>query len=508
MMAAQSHGQGISLAWLLDGLHGATRLPEIEVTGLATDSRAVQPGELFLAVQGLQVHGLSHVKQALQRGAVAVVWEAVQDPLLIRTAEALSVPVVAVAGLGHKLGIIADRYFGHPSADMHVIGVTGTDGKTSVSHFIAQALSGSGQECGLLGTLGYGVFGNLHSPTHTTPDALRLQAEFAALRRRGVRRVVMEVSSHALHQQRTAGLAFHTAVLTQLSRDHLDYHGSVEAYAEAKRRLFISAGLNCAVLNVNDDFGQRLAQQLAGRLRVIAYQHAKGATAGRYADWITLKSVRPLAGGIALRIDSSWGKAEFEAPLLGDFNAENLLAALGALLAAGVSLDTAVQHLCAVRTVPGRMELFKVPGAPGVVVDYAHTPHALESALQALRLHCSGELVCVFGAGGERDQGKRPQMGAVAERLADRVILTSDNPRGEQPEAIIEQILAGFAEPQRAARVVERAAAIAAAVAEAAPDDLVLLAGKGHEDYQQIGSSRHPFSDRLQVRNLLQRRGE
>jgi len=507
MMAAESHMPALSLAWLLDGLCTAAALPDIELTGLATDSRSVQPGDLFLAAQGLQAHGLSYVDQALKRGAAAVLWEPVEGAALQQLAESLAVPTLAVPGLGHKLGIIADRFYAHPTGELHVIGVTGTDGKTSVTHFIAQALSGTGQPCGLLGTLGYGVYGALRTPTHTTPDALRLQAEFAALRDRRVRHAAMEVSSHALHQRRTAGVAFHTAVLTHLSRDHLDYHGSVEAYAEAKRRLFFSPGLACAVLNVKDEFGRQLAQQLGNSLRVIAYRGVSGGEARAYPEWLELQWMRPLARGIALRIDSSWGAAEFEAPLLGAFNAENLLAALGALLAAGLPLESAVQRLARVTTVAGRMELFSVSGSPRVVVDYAHTAHALESALQALRPHCSGELICVCGAGGDRDRGKRPHMGAAAERFADRVILTSDNPRSEDPQAIIDQIRAGFAEPGRALCIVERAVAIETALREAAPDDLVLVAGKGHEDYQQIGSTRYPFSDREQVQAVLRRLG-
>jgi UDP-N-acetylmuramoyl-L-alanyl-D-glutamate--2,6-diaminopimelate ligase len=508
MMTAESHMPALSLAWLLEGLCAEQTLSNLEVAGLATDSRALQPGDLFLAAQGLQAHGLRYVDQALQRGAAGVLWEPVEDAELQRLAESLAVPTVAVPGLAHKLGIIADRFYDHPTAEMHVIGVTGTDGKTSVSHFIAQALSAADRSCGLLGTLGYGVYGALRTPTHTTPDALRLQAEFAMLRDQGVRQAVMEVSSHALHQHRTAGVNFYTAVLTHLSRDHLDYHGSVEAYAEAKRRLFMTPGLACAVLNVQDAFGRQLAQQLGDRLQVVAYQGSAGGEARRYPDWLELQSVAPLERGIALRIESSRGAADFEAPLLGAFNAENLLAALGALLAAGLPLDTAVQRLARVSTVPGRMELFSVPGAARVVVDYAHTPHALESALQALRPHCSAELVCVFGAGGDRDRGKRPQMGAAAERYADRVILTSDNPRSEDPENILDEIQSGFAAPGRAVRIAERAAAIETAIRAAAPDDLVLVAGKGHEDYQQIGATRHPFSDRLQVQTALRRLGE
>ncbi len=508
MMAVESNLSGLSLAWLLEDLPVDGAVADVEIFGLAADSRSVRPGDLFLASKGLQVHGLSHAEQALQQGAIAVVWEPVEDPDIGDIAAALTVPAVAVAGLTQKTGVIADRFYAHPSHAMHVIGVTGTDGKTSVSHFIAQALSTEQQPCGLLGTLGYGVYGDLRKPTHTTPDALRLQAEFAELREQGVKNVAMEVSSHALHQSRTAGVDFNTAVLTHLSRDHLDYHGSIEAYAEAKRRLFDSVDLRCAVVNVIDDFGRRLAADLKNRLRVIAWQGQPGGVARSYPEWIELKSVRALDKGIALELDSSWGSAAFETALLGAFNAENLLAALGALLASGLSLQTAVERLARVKTVAGRMELFSRTGAPRVVVDYAHTPHALATALQALRPHCTGELICVFGAGGDRDRGKRPQMGALAERYADRVVLTSDNPRSEDPDSIIDQIMQGFEQPQRAVRISDRGTAIASAILEAAPDDLVLVAGKGHEDTQQTGSQLLPFSDRTRVLEVLREPGE
>jgi len=508
MMAAESQVSAVSLACLLEGLGAEGRVVDAQVSGLATDSRSVRCGDLFLACQGLQAHGLAHVDQAIRQGAVAVVWEPVSDAQISDMAGSLSVPSAAITGLSQKLGIIADRFYAQPSEALHVIGVTGTDGKTSVTHFIAQALSVGEQPCGLLGTLGYGVYGALQPPTHTTPDALRLQAEFAALRDSGVRQVAMEVSSHALHQYRTAAVAFDTAVLTQLSRDHLDYHGSIEAYAEAKRRLFQSPELSCAVLNVRDDFGRQLANELQGRLRVIAYRSRPDAAVRNYADWLELTGVRPLDKGIVMQLESSWGAAAFEVPLLGVFNAENLLAALGALLAGGLPLQTAVQRLSRVKTVPGRMELFTQQGAARVVVDYAHTPHALETVLQALRPHCSGDLVCVFGAGGDRDQGKRPLMGALAERYADRVVLTSDNPRHENPDSILDQIARGFEQPQRALRIVDRGEAIEAAIADAAADDLVLVAGKGHEDYQLRGSERLPFSDRGWVQQVLRRQAE
>jgi UDP-N-acetylmuramoyl-L-alanyl-D-glutamate--2,6-diaminopimelate ligase len=502
MMAAQSQLPGVRVAQLLEGLVQGV-LPDVAVSGLATDSRLVQSGDLFLASEGLQVHAISHAAEAVRRGAVAVVWEPVSDEALARQAESLDVPVVALAGLGQRLGLIADRFYAHPSQQQHVIGVTGTDGKTSVTHYLAQALSDDGV-CGLLGTLGYGVYGQLQSPTHTTPDAVRLQAELARLRDDGVKVVAMEVSSHALHQHRSDGVAFNTAILTHLSRDHLDYHGSIEAYADAKRRLFGMPGLETAVLNVDDEFGRQLAGQLQNQVRVIVYGQQEDC-AGLSADWIVLEAVTPRASGLALRLNTSWGPAEFETSLLGEFNASNLMAALGGLLAAGMTLNAAVARLSRVTTVAGRMELFEQRYAPRVVVDYAHTPHALETVLRALRPHCSGELVCLFGAGGDRDTGKRPQMGKVAERYADRVVLTSDNPRSEQPQAILDDIAAGLLEPQRAECIVDRGAAIDVVIAEGGIDDLILVAGKGHEDTQQIGSRRLAFSDRDRVRRALRR---
>ncbi len=508
MMAAETLYPGITLAQLLEAYAPATQtLAPVPLTGLAADSRQVAPGDLFLACKGLQVHGLTHLDEALARGAVAVAWEPDGDPAWEARVAGLTVPVVAVPELGRKLGVIAARFHSHPSAAMQVIGVTGTDGKTSVAHYIAQALSAAGQACGLLGTLGYGVYGDLRPATHTTPDALRLQAEFARLRAAGVRQVAMEVSSHALHQRRTDGTRFTTAVLTQLSRDHLDYHGSQEAYAAAKRRLFMSPELEAVVLNAGDAFGRRLAGEVSSQVRVFAYGRAQDDSERLSGHWLTAESVSATTSGIRVQLNSSQGRASLNAALLGAFNVDNLLAALGALLGTGLSLEEALARLQAVSPVPGRMELFALPGQPAVVVDYAHTPHALASVLQALRPHCRGKLWCVFGAGGDRDPGKRPQMGAAAERYADVVFLTSDNPRSEPAQKIIDQIAAGLRQPQRARRLVERGAAIDAAIAAAGADDLVLIAGKGHEDYQQIGARRLPFSDRERVRLALRRRG-
>jgi UDP-N-acetylmuramoyl-L-alanyl-D-glutamate--2,6-diaminopimelate ligase len=502
MMAVQSQMPGMLVAQLLEGLVRG-ELPDVSVCGLATDSRQVRTGDLFLASKGLRVHAIAHAADAVRKGAVCVVWEPVAGEVPARQAASLDVPVIALAGLAQKLGVIADRFYGHPSRQQHVIGVTGTDGKTSVTHYLAQALSGDGA-CGLLGTLGYGVYGQLQPPTHTTPDAVRLQAELAQLRDSGVKTVAMEVSSHALHQHRSDGVAFNTAILTHLSRDHLDYHGSIEAYADAKRRLFSMPGLETAVLNVADEFGRQLAGQLQNAVRVIVYGRHEDC-AGLSPDWIVLEAVVPRSGGLTIRLNTSWGSVEFESSLLGEFNASNLMAALGGLLAAGLPLNDAVERLSRVSTVAGRMELFEQRHAPRVVVDYAHTPHALETVLRALRPHCSGRLICLFGAGGDRDTGKRPQMGSIAEHYADLVVLTSDNPRSERPQVILDEIAAGFLEPQRAECIIDRGVAIDVVVAEAGVDDMVLVAGKGHEETQQIGDRRLVFSDRERVRQALRR---
>lgn len=501
MMAAEQFSAAVSLAELLAGLVDGV-VPELRVKGLVTDSRAVAAGDLFLAVAGARRHGLEFVGQALERGAAAVIWE----PRDGCAPGALPVPQLAVKGLGQRLGLIAGRFYAHPSRALHCIGVTGTDGKTSVTHFIAQAMQAAGRPCGLLGTLGYGVYGALEKPTHTTPDALRLQAELAALRDKGVAAAAMEASSHALHQGRCNGVAFDTAVLTNLSRDHLDYHGTVLAYADAKRRLFEMPGLSNWVINADDEFGRELLGRAPAGVRLIAYSTA--ADAGRPAgggEWLHARSVQAHPRGLHIELAGSMGTAVMETHLLGGFNAANLLAALGALLAAGVEFDTAVQRLAGVDTVAGRMEAFGGHGRPQVVVDYAHTPNALENALRALRPHCRGELICVFGAGGERDQGKRARMGAVAEACADQVVLTNDNPRGEDPERILDDIAAGAACPQRLRRIADRAGAIDTAIREAAADDWILVAGKGHETYQQIGKRRLAFSDRARVQQALRR---
>ncbi|HXH03908.1 MAG TPA: UDP-N-acetylmuramoyl-L-alanyl-D-glutamate--2,6-diaminopimelate ligase [Candidatus Competibacteraceae bacterium] len=491
-----------SLSTLLHGLAPVTPAEERTIIGLASDSRLARPGDLFLALRGLHHHGLEFLPELHRAGVAAVAWEPPYDGAL---PAADGLPLIPVAELSRRLGVIAERFHGFPSRDMTLIGVTGTDGKTSCSQFIAQALGLLGMPCGVLGTIGYGLPGHLMPASHTTPDALTLWERLAALREQGVRRLAMEVSSHALEQGRVMGLRFEVAVLTNLTRDHLDYHGSLEAYAAAKRKLFTDYDIRCAVLNLDDAFGRRLAAELVDSVAVIGYGLGR-APADWHGPWLGCRELHALAGGLELAIDTShWGEARVSSPLLGRFNGANLLAVLGVLLALQVPFGDAVTALERLSTVPGRMERFGGGrGRPLAVVDYAHTPNALEQVLAALREHIhDGRLWCVFGCGGDRDPGKRPQMGAVAERLADRVIVTNDNPRSEAPEAIAEQILAGMRAPERARIILDRGAAIQYALRKAAPGDIVLIAGKGHEDYQLIGGRRLDFSDRIVVRQWL-----
>jgi UDP-N-acetylmuramoyl-L-alanyl-D-glutamate--2,6-diaminopimelate ligase len=415
-----------------------------------------------------------------------------------------ALPLLAAPELRQKMGLITSRFYGEPSRRLQVIGITGTDGKTSCAHFLAQALSDAESgPCGILGTLGVGVHGQTEPSLHTTPDPLAVQRWLADLVAKGRRYAAMEASSHALDQGRVNGIAFKAAVLTQLSRDHLDYHGTLDAYAAAKRRLFVEHQPDWAVLNLDDAFGQRLVAEAQVRRGVIAY--GLGARPALLERFVWGEHLELTASGLRLHIESSWGQSELQAGLLGRFNASNLLATLATLLGLATPFDEALQRLTRTATVPGRMErLSGESGQPLAVIDYAHTPHALEQVLNALREHGGQRrLWCVFGCGGDRDPGKRPLMGAAAERWADRVIVTDDNPRTEDPERIVSGILAGMQRPEAATVIRDRRAAIFHALAEANAGDMVLIAGKGHEDYQIVGTQRFPFSDREAAHEFL-----
>ena len=496
MMARAEKMDSVTLAGLLQGYTAAPALP---VTGLALDSREIHPGYLFLACKGSDHHGLKHLAEADRRGAVAVAYDPVgaEDYLPIA-----GLPAVAVVDLGQKVGLLAARFYGEPSAAQQVTAVTGTNGKTSVSLITAQLLSEAGKSCGVLGTVGFGAYGRLETPTHTTPDAVSTQRWLARFRDQGLKLVSMEASSHALEQGRLNGVRLAVAVFTNLTRDHLDYHGSMQAYGQAKRRLFEMPGLRHAVINLDDAFGRELATSLPPGVGCTGYTlEDRKSPAGQ-----TLRAMGLMlaSGGLSFELESDLGRGHVDSRLLGRFNAQNLMAVMGALLALGLPFKEALTSLNAARTVPGRMECFG-GGAkkPLVVVDYAHTPDALEKALTAARAHCRGTLWCVFGCGGERDRGKRPQMGAIAERVADRVVITDDNPRCEDGDAIVAEILAGLRSRERVKVERDRAKAVALAVQGAAPGDVVLLAGKGHEDYQVVGERALPYSDRDTAAALL-----
>jgi UDP-N-acetylmuramoyl-L-alanyl-D-glutamate--2,6-diaminopimelate ligase len=490
----------MSLARLLDGI-ASIPATSATVSDLTLDSRQVRPGGLFFALQGARAHGLQFVPEAVARGASVVLWEPVAGAAAPRVPA--GVFSAAIPRLAAHLGAIADRFFLAPSTHLRICGFTGTNGKTTCAYLLAQCLERLGSPAAYIGTLGVGRIGALEPATHTTPDVVSLHRALAKLSAAGVRDVAIEVSSHALSQGRVSAVRFHCAALTNLTRDHLDYHESMQAYAAAKARLFVSPGLEHLIINVGDDFGRELAERHGSTIPLTAVW--VGAGAG-FAAQHTLHAagVHTDARGITLALAGSFGQVTLRSRLVGRFNAENAVVVLGTLLALGVPMNDAVEALAGCTAPPGRMEV--VPAVnqlkPLTVVDYAHTPDGLAKALAALREHCDGQLWCVFGCGGDRDPGKRPIMGQVADELADRLIVTDDNPRSENPEAITQAIAQGItAHPVDI--IHDRAEAIATALRRAAPVDAVLIAGKGHEDYQIYGQTRRAFSDRSEARRSL-----
>lgn len=459
---------------------------------LTLDSRNVRPGDLFLAVPGAKVDGRDHIADALKRGAAAVAYE-VQGATVLPITDA---PLIPVKGLIAQLSDIAGRFYGEPSRLLDLVGVTGTNGKTSVTQLVAQALDLLGQHCGLIGTLGTGFYGALQSGRLTTPDPLAVQSTLNDLKKAGARAVAMEVSSHALEQGRVAALAFDIVVMTNLSRDHLDYHGSMEAYKAAKAKLFAWSNLRCRVVNLDDDFGRELAVE-ERESRLISYS-LKDPSATLFCREATFDD-----DGVRAVLVTPQGEHMLRSRLLGRFNLSNMLAAVGTLLAMDHPLDEILKVTAKLEGPVGRMQRLGGGSKPLVVVDYAHTPDALEKVLEALRPHARGQMTCLFGCGGDRDRGKRPLMAKVAERLADRVIVTDDNPRTEDPQAIFADIRPGFAQAGAVEFIAGRGEAIARVIADAGVDDVIILAGKGHEDYQEINGERHDFSDLVEAEKAL-----
>lgn len=468
------------------------------ITGLVQDSRAIRPGDAFVAIGGFGTHGLHFVDTARAAGASAILFE----PPVPAEIPVLPADAIAVTGLRARMGTMADAFHGQPSRAMTMVGVTGTSGKTSTVQLLAQAFEAIGTRTGTIGTLGAGLHGAIAPTGFTTPLVLQTHALLAQLRDAGAQAVAMEVSSHALDQGRVDAVHYDVAVFTNLSRDHLDYHGDMTTYGEAKARLFVREGLKAAVVNIDDAFGATLPARLASTVRAVRLSAAGHADADIAARDVVLD-----ADGLAfsLRIHGGWHPVR--SPLLGRFNVDNLLVVAGVLLALGQAAATIVRVLETLQPIPGRMNRLGGGDAqPLVVVDYSHKPDPLEQALQSLRGHLTGELVCVFGCGGERDAGKRPQMAAIAEAQADRVIVTDDNPRRENGDAIVADILAGFTRPDAVVVERDRRRAITRAIGEARPGDIVLIAGKGHEPYQEIDGVQHVFDDRLVAQAALDAR--
>lgn len=455
---------------------------------ITTDSRKVKSGSLFLAYAGLASDGRRYIPQAISAGASAVFWD--DENFTWQTD--WQVENKSFKNLKQQVSELASEFYEHPSKKMSVIGVTGTNGKTSVSQWLAQCLNQLGNKTAVLGTIGNGFLDEQSESINTTPDACLLQHMLADYLKQGAKAVVMEVSSHGLEQGRVNGVQFEVAVFTNLSRDHLDYHGSMEAYAAAKQKLFVSKGLRVAVLNADDAVSQAFAS--SSKASILTYGFG-------VAD-VCASDLELSQSGLSMHVKTPQGEATVTAPVLGRFNAYNVLAVLTTLLSFNVNLQDAVSAIANIKPVRGRMQQFGGGDKPLVVVDYAHTPDALSNVLRTLREHTAGNLICVFGCGGNRDAGKRPLMGQVAESNADSVIVTTDNPRNEDPANIAKAIAEGM--KTKPMLELNRAIAIRKAVQSAGKHDVVLVAGKGHENYQEIAGVKHHFSDAEQVKIALE----
>lgn len=492
------------LTQLLEGLIAITEkeaqlISEIDVTGLALDSRIIKAGDLFIALSGAKQHGLVFAEIAINKGACAVLFDPAEEGR--RLAEHITeIPVVAAENLNRVLGQLAARFYDAPFSDLEVIGITGTNGKTSCSQFLGQLLD----DCGIIGTLGWGEWGRLNRTVNTTPDALTVQQILATFVNEKKKTVAMEVSSHGLDQGRVNGVHFKGAVYTNISRDHLDYHGTMDEYLKAKLKLLQMPGLQFTVINLDDPSCETIAAATPESVRVWGVS-AKGkcCTSGE-----TVKAENLQLGADGIGFEANWRgqKQNICAPLYGDFNVENVLCVLAAMLALGYSLTDSATKLASLKPVVGRMERCGGRGNDmNVFVDYAHTPDALYRVLESLRKHCAKNLWVVFGCGGNRDAGKRPQMGGIAEQWADRVIVTDDNPRFESNTEIAREIMAGC-KLGKAIVIQDRKRAIQHAIASASEQDCIVIAGKGHENYQEINGIQYPFNDKHIAEDALNSR--
>jgi UDP-N-acetylmuramoyl-L-alanyl-D-glutamate--2,6-diaminopimelate ligase len=467
---------------------------------MTLDSRVAASGDLFVAVVGHQADGRRYIPQAIAQGVAAVVAEAEGEAGDGEIREMHGVPVIYLSQLHQRLSALAGRFYHEPSSALQLVGVTGTNGKTTTTQLLAQWAQLLGKTSAVMGTVGNGLLDQVIPTENTTGSAVDVQQVLANLHQQGATFAAMEVSSHGLVQHRVSALKFAASVFTNLSRDHLDYHGDMAGYEAAKWLLFSEHDAGQAIINADDEVGRRWLTRLPDAVAVTMENNLEPGCRGR---WLKATGVHYHDGGATIKFSSSWGEGEVESRLMGAFNVSNLLLALATLLALGYELADLLKTAARLQPVCGRMEVFTAPGKTTVVVDYAHTPDALEKALQAARLHCTGKLWCVFGCGGDRDKGKRPMMGAIAEQYADVVVVTDDNPRTEEPKAIVDDILAGMLDAGRAYVVRGRAEAVTNAIMQAKENDVVLVAGKGHEDYQIVGNRRLDYSDRVTAARLL-----
>ena len=500
MMALQQTS-AMSLKDLLTGFDVFSSIPDLLVSGMAMDSRLIVQGDLFIACAGHHQHGLEYAEQAITNGASMIVAEVTSAWLpsdIKQKAQTLPVPVIMMSDLTEKVSQLAGRFYNYPSRSLCIVGITGTNGKTSCSHFIASALR---DDCkvGVMGTLGNGYPGEMKPSTHTTMDPVSVQAQLAVFANEADI-VAMEVSSHALKQSRVAAVCFDTVVLTNFSRDHLDYHGTMADYAEAKSLLFKMPDVHHAVINADDELGRKLIESLSGTaLDIIEY--GIDFEPSQSKRFLKASSITATDHGLEFDLQTDRGDLTVQLPVLGEFNVMNAMVAMAVMLNKGLSLQEAAGRLAKIEAVNGRMQLIETAAGIKTLVDFAHTPDALQQLLTSARQHVSGKLICVFGCGGDRDKGKRPLMAKVAERYADKVFITDDNPRTENSQDIIQDILNGFEDAGQVTVQADRQKAICEAIAQATTKDLVVVAGKGHENYQIIGDTKINFSDQLAVMN-------
>ena len=471
--------------------------PAIEITNIQLDTRLITPGSLFLALKGHQTDGRRFISKAIELGAAAVFFE--DDGEFNLDHSSTAVPCIPVVNLSERVSFLSGVFYENPSHEMKLIGVTGTNGKSTVSHLIANWAHLLGDKTGVMGTLGNGLFGHLSATENTTGSAVSIQQQLHYFIQNDVTLTAMEVSSHGLVQHRVEALRFAVSVFTNLSRDHLDYHKTMDAYAAAKYQIFSHSKPENCIINIDDETGANWASKMSDCV-VFGIDNRLDTHSGRF---VYASDVKYHSHGITISIHSSWGDGVISAPLLGKFNASNLLAALASLLVLQYDLKMLCQTAPRLQSVTGRMECFGLSTQPLVVVDYAHTPDGLEKALEAARQHCHGRLTCICGCGGDRDKGKRPLMAAIAEKMADRVILTDDNPRTEDPVGIMNDMVAGLSYPENVMIEHHREQAIELALQASLPGDIVVVAGKGHEDYQIIGTEKRHYSDRETVMQKL-----